>query len=112
MWRDADPGETRLALARVHGFEQLQKLLDRRRTKTTLTRIQWFIDPAVQIEHGQERETDPSRGGRRDHPLGELSAIVIARAVRRVMQVMELGDGCEALFEHLDERLRADGFDV
>jgi hypothetical protein len=44
------------------------------------------------IEHGQQGQADAGAPGRNDDAMRELRRIGIARTVRRVVQIMELGD--------------------
>ena len=54
----------------------------------------------------------PGRAGGGDDALGHLGAARVGRAVGRVVQIVELGDGGEARLQHLDIKLRRDRLDL
>ena len=66
-------------------------------------------ETAMGVEHGQMGDADSRRFGRRDQPMGHFPRVVVGRAVRAVVQVMELADRRIAGFEHLHVELGGDG---
>ena len=56
------------------------------------------------VEYRQQSQLNPHRLGGGGDARGHLGDIVIGRAVRRVVQIVEFGDAGEPAFQHLYER--------
>ena len=67
---------------------------------------------AMGIEARQQRQADAGRRGGGDDARRGLGGIGVARAVGRIVQVVELADRGEARFQHLDVGQRRDRLDV
>ena len=62
----------------------------------------------VAIQHREKCEANPGIVGSGFDTMGQLSLIVVARPVRRVVQVVEFGDRGVAVHETFDIELRGD----
>ena len=77
--------------------------------ETPLPRIgRCGAEPAIGVEGRQQRQPDAGLGRRRGDAGRHLAERREGTTVAVVMQVVELGDGREAAFEHLDEGVGGD----
>nr|WP_326806883.1 hypothetical protein [Burkholderia pseudomallei] len=88
-----------LAAQRVDQREQRVGRIDE---TTLIVARRALAEAAVLIRDGQHRDADARVPRRADHARGQLRGPRIARAVRRVMNVMEFAHRRVAAFQHLD----------
>ena len=69
-------------------------------------------EPARVVQHRQEGERDARPPRRRRHTFRHLGEVVVGAAVRRVVQIVELGDRGVARLQHLAIELGRDGLDI
>ena len=69
-------------------------------------------EAGVRIEDRQERQTDSRFARRGDNAPSHLGGIGVGRAVQRVVEIVEFGDGGEARLQHLDIEFGGDRLDV
>ena len=69
-------------------------------------------EATVGVEDRQQRQADAGLARRGDDASGHFSRVGVGAAVRRVMEIVEFGDGGEARFQHLDIELSRHGLDV
>ena len=69
-------------------------------------------EPARVVEHRKEGERDAGARGRSRHPLRHFGEVAVGAAVRRVVQVMELGNPGVASLQHLAIELGRDRLGV
>ncbi len=66
----------------------------------------------VRIKHRQQSEPDAGVGGGGGDAFGELRAARVGLTVRRIVEIVELGDGAVTRLQHFDIGLRRDRLDL
>ncbi len=70
------------------------------------------VEPAAGIDAGHQRQPHPGGVGGGQDAQGEFAAVLVGRAVRLVLQVVELAERGGAGLQHLDLQLGGDGLDI
>ena len=67
---------------------------------------------AALVQHRQVGETDTGLAGRRDDGGGHAARVVIGPTLRAMVQIVELGDGSKAGFQHFHVGVSGNGLQI
>ncbi|EPZ87428.1 hypothetical protein BURCENK562V_C0919 [Burkholderia cenocepacia K56-2Valvano] len=102
MRRDAVAQPAMLGRRATHRIEQFEHAVGRVDEAALVVARRLVAEAGELVRHGQHRDADAGRARGIDHARAELRDLRIARAVLRVMHVVEFAHRRVAALEHLD----------
>ena len=112
VWRHADPGVRERGNGASREVPEVLVGIDRRDKASLSWRRRGRSKPTLAVQHRQERQSDSRRRCRSCNARAHFCRVAVRAPVARMMEVVKFTNASETCFQHFDERLCRDGFEL